>query len=270
MAAAKRPFDGAAIIFGGSEGIGLAVAQSLYANGIAVGLVSRNADRLAAARAVVTQYDPGGVCVTVCADVTDADSVTDACHRLIAELAEVSLVVSSAGYTLPGYVDALSADQYRDQWQHNCLGFLHVVQAMLPHFRARGGGHFVGTASLLGLMGMFGYSAYASSKFALVGLLHSLRAELAPEHIGVTALCPPAVDTPGFERENLIKPAEVLAAERRAGVQRPEQVAQALLRALPGNPALVLPGFSSRLIHLAWRLAPGLVARQLQRPATTP
>lgn len=261
-------FSGSAIVFGGSEGIGFAIAQQLAMRGVSVGLVSRSPDKLKLAhdQIIATRASDSVYCITISADVTDAASITSACNTMIEQLDDISLVVNSAGYTLPGYVDVLLPENYIEQWQHNCLGMLHIVQAMLPHFRSRGGGQFVGTASLLGLMGMFGYSAYASSKFALVGLLSSLRAELAPEKIGVTALCPPAVDTPGFIRENAIKPNEVLKAERRAGVLSAEQVALSLLHALPRNPARVIPSHLSRLVFVASRWMPGIVERMLQRP----
>lgn len=259
----------AALVFGGSEGIGLSVAEGLLRQGCHVALVARDAVKLAAARQRLldlTGAQPAH-CLIDCADVTEAASVVAACGRLLAAMPDVSLVFNSAGHTLPGYVDTLTAADYEAQWRHNCLGMVQIVNAVLPHLRARGGGQIVGTSSLLGLMGMFGYSGYAASKFALNGYLLALRAELAPEGIGVTVLCPPAVDTPGFARENLIKPAEVLRAEQQAGVAHPAVVAGALLRRLPRNPALVVPTLQARLVYLAYRLVPGLVQAQLARPS---
>lgn len=259
----------AALVFGGSEGIGLSVAEGLLRQGCRVGLVARDAAKLAAARQHLLDVTgaPPEHCLIDCADVTDAASVVAACTRLLAVMPDVSLVFSSAGQTLPGYVDTLVAADYEAQWRHNCLGMVHVVNAVLPQLRACGGGQIVGTSSLLGLMGMFGYSAYAASKFALNGYLLALRAELAPEGIGVTVLCPPAVDTPGFARENQVKPAEVLRAEMQAGVAPPAVVAEALLRRLRRNPALVVPTLQARLVYLAYRLLPGLVQSQLARPS---
>ena len=259
----------AALIFGGSEGIGFAIAKALAEQGCRLALLSRDPEKLAPARQTLlaeTGVDAGH-CLVASVDVTDEAAVKAVCTQLLSQMGDVSLVVSAAGYTLPGYVETLTQDDYQSQWRHNCLGMIHVVQVMLPYFRARGGGQFVGTSSLLGLMGMFGYSAYASSKFALTGYLLSLRAELAPEKIGVTILCPPAVDTPGFAKENLLKPAEVLKAEERAGIAQPAQLARCLLRRLPENPSLVLPTFGARLVYLAYRLMPSLVSRMLEKPA---
>jgi 3-dehydrosphinganine reductase len=120
---------------------------------------------------------------------------------------------------------------------------------------------------VLGLFGMFGYSAYAASKHAVVGLASSLRSEYARTPMRITVLCPPSIDTPGFATENKIKPADVLKAELKGGVLKPEAVAAALVRALPKGPALVLPGNEARLPYLINRFAPRLLERLTARPA---
>src|SRR5262249_3979763 len=112
-----------------------------------------------------------------------------------------------------------------------------------------------------------GYSAYAASKHAVVGLVTSLRSEYAQTPMRVSVLCPPSIDTPGFATENKIKPAEVLKAELKGGVLKPEAVADALIRALPKGPAVVLPGNEARLPYLINRFAPRLLERLTARPA---
>jgi 3-dehydrosphinganine reductase len=263
MARHAAPFDGTALVFGGSEGIGLAVAERMSMRGMAVGIVSRNAGKLEAAKERLERHASGAEVALAVADATRAPEVDQAVRQLVSTLGAPSLIVNAAGYTLPGYVDDLAASQYLAQYEANCLGVLNVVKAGLPHFRARGRGHFVATASVLGLVGMFGYSAYCASKFALVGLCLSLRAELRAENIAVSVLCPPAVDTPGFARENGIKPAEVLEMERRGGVLRAEDVARKLERALPSKRAIVLPSTGSLALAWAGRFMPELTNRLL-------
>ena len=77
---------------------------------------------------------------------------------------------------------------------------------------------------------------------------------------------PPSIDTPGFATENKIKPADVLKAELKGGVLKPEAVAAALVRALPKGPALVLPGNEAKLPYIIHRLAPALLERLTARP----
>ncbi|WP_164885090.1 SDR family NAD(P)-dependent oxidoreductase [Rubrivivax rivuli] len=261
------PFDGSALVFGGSEGMGLAVARRLRARGMPVGLVARRSAPLQAAQQRLLADIPSLSTLAVApADVTRPAEVQAAVQLLLQAVGPPSLVVNCAGYTQPGYVDALAPEQYAAQLHVHAMGMLHVVQACLPAFRAQGRGHFVATASVLGLTGMFGYSAYAASKFAMVGLCLSLRAELRRENIRVSLLCPPAVDTPGFAQENRIKPAQVLAVERRGGVMSADDVARRLERALPGNPLWVLPSWSARCVGLGQRIAPEWMNRMLSRP----
>src|SRR6185503_5941588 len=92
----------------------------------------------------------------------------------------------------------------------NLAGCWHMIQALLPHMKARGG-YIVNTASLAGLIGVSGYSDYCASKFALVGYSEALRAELKLVGIEVSVLCPPDTDTPGFATENRTKPEETKA-----------------------------------------------------------
>jgi len=106
--------------------------------------LSRSHAKLEAARRslLAETQAPAAHCFTASVDVSDELAVKTTCDHLLSRLGDVSLVVSSAGYTLPGYCDALTCDDYAAQWRHNCLGMLHVVKTLLPYFRARGGGQF--------------------------------------------------------------------------------------------------------------------------------
>src|SRR5438477_366286 len=83
-------------------------------------------------------------------------------------------------------------------------------------------------ASLAGLIGVFGYTDYCASKFAIVGFSEALRSELKPHGIMVSVLCPPDVDTPGFAVENTTKPPETVAISEGAKPMTPDEVAAEL------------------------------------------
>lgn len=251
-----------AFVFGGSEGIGLAVAERLDAAGTRVVVLSRSEEKLAAAR---TRLGPEARSHAV--DVTSADAVTAAVDTLVAEVGVPDLVVTTAGYARPGYLDELPADDIAGMVATNLLGTVHVCRAVLPHLRSAGTGTIVTTSSMAGLAGVFGYTVYSATKFGVIGLSEALRREVRPYGITVKVLCPPNTLTPGFAEENRHKPAEVLAAEESVATLTPEQVADTLVRALGRRRGfLVIPGRDSRLAAVAIRHLPAVVDRALRRP----
>lgn len=250
-----------AYVFGGSEGIGLAVASQLVAAGVEVVVLSRSQAKLDAA---VAHLGPGAVGRSV--DITDASTTTAVVDALVAEVGVPDLVVTTAGYARPGYLDELPADDIVGMVATNLVGTINVCRAVLPHLRAAGTGTIVSTSSMAGLAGVFGYTVYSATKFGVIGFSEALRREVRPYGIDVRVLCPPNTLTPGFDEENKHKPAEVLAAEESVATLTPEQVASALMRALRRKRGfLVVPG-GSRLAAFAIRYAPTVVDRALRRP----
>jgi short-subunit dehydrogenase len=135
-----------------------------------------------------------------------------------------------------------------------------------------GGGTIVNTASLAGLIGTFGYTDYAASKFALVGFSEALRCELRPQGVRVAVLCPPDTDTPGFAEEEPGKPPETRAVSAAASLLQPDDVARALLKGLERGRFLIVPGRSARLLAFGARHWPALARfvmdRDVRRAAT--
>lgn len=253
-----------AIIFGASEGTGLAVSQALAGKVTGVGLISRSEEKLASAAKTVS----GPKVHVATADITSTTAAKTAFDSCIAALGPASIVINCAGAAHPGYFEDLGVEVFEEQIRRHLIGTVNVFKAAIPHLTAQSAPtRLVTTASVLGLFGMFGYSAYAASKHAVVGLASSLQSEYARTAMRISVLCPPSIDTPGFAAENKIKPAEVLKAELKAGVLKPEAVAAALIRALAKGPALILPGNEARLPYLINRLSPRLLQRLTARPS---
>lgn len=257
-----------AIVVGASEGIGFAVASELSRRGADVTITSRDEIKLVeAARTISARHRrPQRRVDWLAFDVRHGDEVKGAIDTLTRKHGTPDIAIICAGAARPGYFEDLGLDDHRAMMELNYFGTLHVVHALSPAMLARRSGTIVLTSSALGVMGLFGFSGYCASKHALVGLAESLRSEFRVYGVRVSCFCPPAVQTPGFEREKAITPAEVFAAEKKGAILDADDVARALLNALPRNPFLIIPG--ARMKAIAWlhRIAPALVRLGARRP----
>lgn len=112
----------------------------------------------------------------------------------------------------------------------NYLGSVYCTQACLPFMLRRGSGRIVFVSSQAGQLGVFGYTSYCSTKFALKGLAESLQMELARENIYITLVFPPDTDTPGFKEENKSKPKETQMINETSGLLSADQVARKIIQ----------------------------------------
>jgi 3-dehydrosphinganine reductase len=215
------------VITGGSSGIGLELARQAVAKGARVSLVARDEARLATAAVVV------GATATASADVADRDALDRAIGAVVERVGgPCDVLVTAAGAAHPGYFEALDDAVFREQMEVDYFGTLHAVRAVVPSMIGRGRGHVVTVSSTAGLIGVFGYSAYAPAKFAVRGLAETLRAELAPHGIVVACAYPPDTRTPGFDAENRLKPPETQRISAAIKPREAPDVARSILRGI--------------------------------------
>lgn len=169
----------------------------------------------------------------------------------------------SCGASRPGYFTELKDEAFHSQMELNYFGVLNAVRAVIPSMITRGKGTVVGVASTAALIGVYGYSAYAPSKFAVRGLMEVLRSELRPHGIRVACVFPPDMDTPGFVTENRTKPEE--GARISAGIKprHPDDVARAVLRGLDRQRFIITADPQTAVLARA----AGLLSPVLQRVA---
>jgi NAD(P)-dependent dehydrogenase (short-subunit alcohol dehydrogenase family) len=184
-----------AFIAGGSSGIGLGIARAFAEAGmkVVVGYLTPEHRESALASLAPT----GAPVHAIRVDVTNRRSVEQAAQETVATFGRVHVLVNSAGVVLPAPLSATTHDDWDWLMSVNVSGVFNGVHAFLPHIRAQGeSGHVIGTASVVGLFVAGGMeAAYAASKFAVVGMMEALRAELAGTNIGVSIFCPGMVSS---------------------------------------------------------------------------
>lgn len=186
------------VITGGGSGIGRLVALAAARKGAHVVLWDRD-ER--AARAVVAEIDAeAGRATAVVVDLTDADAIELAAAETLM-LGPVDVVVNNAGVISGKPLASLSVAQIERTMRVNAIAPILVTRAFLPAMRDAGRGRIVTVASAAGFIGVAGQTDYAASKFAAVGFMESLRAELRKERSPITTLtvAPFYIDTGMFE-----------------------------------------------------------------------
>lgn len=250
----ERLQAGCAFVTGGSSGIGLAVALILARTHGHIGLFARNPAKLQAAAALIRQTVPGTTVGLYAVDVSDPAAVTRAVSAAVHELGAPQRVVLSTGAVDLGETVVLSDAAHRRGMDVNYFGSLWMVRAVTPYLARGAAIGLLGSAG--GVIGIYGYAAYAPAKFALRGLADILRVELAGRGITVTLCLPPDTDTPMLQREE--RERSPVTARMAAGAPRmtAEAVAHALIRGMDRGRYLVLP---SRAVRLMWWLTPVLL-----------
>lgn len=232
------------IITGGSSGIGQATAQLLAKEGSNITIIARDLKKLEATQSVLEKLckSPEQKILALQADVSDRRSIEQAIKTAIAQIGPPDILVTSAGIAQPDYFQNLSIDVFEKTMAVNYFGTLYCLKAILPEMEKRKKGHIIVLSSGAGLIGIYGYSAYSPSKFAIRGLAESLRGELKLLGINLSIVYPPDTDTPQLEQENKTKPLETKAITATAKLWSAEAVGQAIIKGIKRNSFMITPG----------------------------
>jgi NADP-dependent 3-hydroxy acid dehydrogenase YdfG len=223
----------AALVTGASSGIGAATAKALAAEGAAVALLARRADRLADLKTDIESA--GGTAVVVTADVTDAERVSMAVQRTVAELGRLDTVVNNAGLMRTGLAAEASLQDWDDLVAVNIQGVLHVTRAALPHLidaaadSPRGVADLVTISSTAGWVARPGTAVYSLTKFGVNAFSEGIRQEVLGKRVRVGVVGPGTVDTE--ISTHLATPSREVFERQTAGMVklRPEDIADAVL-----------------------------------------
>ncbi len=199
-----------AFITGGASGIGLGIARTLARAGVKVAIADVRAAAVEAAAASIQQE--GLEVLAVVLDVSDRAAWPAVAERVERELGTVQVLCSNAGVNFVGATQNATYDDWDFALDINLGGAINAVRTFIPRMIAHGkGGHVVITSSVSGLFTGGGAGVYVTTKFALVGLAESLRADLKSAGIGASVLLPGPVQSELFESTLAVRPPSLAA-----------------------------------------------------------
>jgi 3-dehydrosphinganine reductase len=255
--------DKLVFITGGSSGIGLETARLLASQGCSLVLFARGEKMLdEALKTIATGMDNNSQSVNaVSMDVADDNDVRQKIQISVEKFGTPDILINSAGIGTANYFENITYEQFDKAMKINVYGTRNTISAILPYMKQKGGGHVVNISSMAGLIGMFGYSLYCTTKYALVGFSECLRSELKRFNINVTLVCPPEVDTPFIAEEAKTLPHESRVVKNLAGLLTPQQAARAIVRGIRRKKFLVVPSITAKSMFFWHRISNGLLTR---------
>ena len=244
----KYDFSGkTALITGGSSGIGLALAKQLALSGANVCILARRKEMLekACRKIEKKRMVPSQQIHYISADVSDSEELSTKLSNYISENHAPEIIINSAGVAHPGQIENLNLELFHWQMNVNYFGTVNTIKLVVPEMIKVRKGLIINISSIAGFLGVYGYTAYSGSKFAVRGFTDALRSELKPHNIQVSIAFPPDTQTPQLEYENQFKPEITRELAGSAGLMSPDTVAKQILKQASKGKYIITPGLES-------------------------
>lgn len=248
-----------AIVTGGASGLGRALCEELGRRGAVV--VVTDVDE-PGARAVAAGIEAaGGRASAARLDVRDAAAVTALVEGTAAAHGQLDLMINNAGVAVTGEAQDLGLEHWRRVVDVNLWGVIHGATAAYAVMTRQGSGHIVNVASLAGLSGFPTVSPYATTKFAVVGLSQSLRAEGEDLGVKVSVVCPGFLQTAIYDNGTYVgSRKEDALAQVKLKMMDAGRAARLTLDGVARNRAFIVFPFYTRLLWWLVRLSPSIAA----------
>lgn len=239
-------------ISGAAGGIGRATAVEMAKAGGRLFLTDINGNGLDETCSLIRRTG-NEVCMAGAFDIADHDAVSAFADEIHSRFGPLNILVNVAGIALFSQIEAMSHTDWEKIIGVNLWGVIHGIECFVPEMiRGRGGGHIVTVSSTAGIIGLPWHAAYAASKHALVGISEVLRYDLRKHGIGVSIICPGAVNT------GLVQTADIHAEPGAARKARdlflkitmpPEKVAGTIVDAVERKRFFVITSLDIKLLY---------------------
>jgi NAD(P)-dependent dehydrogenase (short-subunit alcohol dehydrogenase family) len=257
MAGTSSFRDAVAVVTGAASGLGRAISEELGRRGARV--VVTDLDETGARAAADAIMAPGGRATAAILDVRDAAAFERLLDETLASHGRLDYLFNNAGLAVAGEAQNLSLDHWRKVLDVNLGGVVHGATAAYACMARQGSGHIVNVASLAGIAGLALSTPYAASKFAVVGLSLTLRAEGADLGVKVSAVCPAYIQTRIFDAGLYAgTDAQGILAVNPFKFMDAGDAARAVLRGVERNRAVIVFPFYARLLWWLTRLHPAI------------
>ena len=242
-------------ITGAASGIGRATAIMMAKLGAQLFLTDIN-NKLLDEVVFLIKKDGGNVASWAALDVSIFEEVKKFSDKIQKEFGAMDIVMNIAGIAIWGTVERFQHNDWVKVIDVNLKGPIHIIECFIPPMvHARRGGHLVNVSSTAGLFGYPWHAAYSGSKAGLSGISEVLRYDLMQHNIGVTLVCPGAVDTPikntmeivGINKDH--EDVKKMQARFTKHAVSPEKVAGLITEAIKKNKFLILTSFDMKLLY---------------------
>lgn len=190
-----------AIVTGGSAGIGFAIAEALYREGVSVAIVARNAERLEQAAKTIRELpNQGNKVLAISADLSQGDGVDTVVSKTLAEFGQIDILINNAGSARAGAFLELDDQTFVDAWNLKLLGYIRLVKAVVPNQIQRRDGRIVNIIGGAGRTPRPSFLPGGTTNAALLNFTRGIAKELAQHNIRINAISPGATATERAER----------------------------------------------------------------------
>ncbi len=254
------------LVTGAASGLGRAIAVAFA--GAGSNLVVVDVDEVGLKETAGMVDAAGGSCMRQRVDVSNREQMEGMAEAVLREFGRVDILVNNAGVAVGGELKDIPIEDIEWIVGVNLMGEIYGTRLFLPGMVERGRGHIVNVSSLSGLAVLPLHIPYTTTKFGITGFTEALWIEAGRYGVGVTLVCPGAINTAIMSKARLHAPDAV--RERVEGLwtsrlekkgSDPEEVARRVLQAVQRNRFLLITGFESHLLYNLRRLFPGLNRR---------
>lgn len=252
----KGNTEGNVVITGAASGIGRALSLAWAAKGWRTGIT--DIDMKGAAETLEMVRRGGGEGETFRCDVRKIDEVQAMAEHFFDAWGSVDVLVNNAGIAVLGFVGDTPIEEWERVMETNLWGVIYGCHCFVPRMKERGCGHIVNIASSAGIVSNAEMGPYNITKAGVISLSETLRSELAPHGIGVTAVCPMFIDT-DIQHTMVYSDGwqwEVLQAACGLARMPVEEVARRIVEAVERGRLYLLPQVSGRFFWALKRISP--------------